>query len=59
MKTDKTEFRDVNLEELKSIIDNACVKKHVFSNYFGIDLDGVRYYGDEDNIFILICLYFS
>lgn len=40
-------------EGLKEIIDSACLKKHAYSNYFGLDLNNVSYYGDEDNLFIL------
>lgn len=53
MKKNNIEFREINLEELRCIIDNAFVKKHVFSNYFGIDSKGVKCFGDDDNLFIL------
>ena len=38
---------------IKEVIDRACLKKHAFSNYFGIDLDRVKYYGDEENLFLI------
>ena len=38
---------------LKGVIDRACLKKHAYSNYYGIDLYGVKYYGDEENLFII------
>ncbi len=40
-------------EGLKDVLDKAFVTKHSFSNYFGIDIDGVRYYGNEENLFLL------
>lgn len=40
-------------EGLKDVVDKACVVKHTFSNYFGIDLEGVKYYGDEENLFLI------
>lgn len=50
MKTSKIEFvRD----GLSSILGDAFVTKHNFSNYFGIDLNDVSYYGDENNLFLV------
>lgn len=40
-------------EGLKDVIDRACSIKHIYSNYYGIDLCGVRYYGNENNLFLL------
>lgn len=40
-------------EGLKDIIDKACITKHAFSNYFGVDLNDAKYYGDEGNLFLV------
>lgn len=46
-------FETLALDDLKRVIDNACIKKHAYSNYFGIDLNNVKCYGDEDNLFLV------
>lgn len=46
-------FEELDLDSLKIIIDNACIKKHAFNNYFGIDLSNVKCHGDEENLFIV------
>lgn len=46
-------FEELDLDSLKNVIDNACIKKHAFNNYFGIDLSNVKCYGNEENLFIV------
>ena len=53
MSSNNVLFKEIDLNCLKSIIDNACIKKHTFNNYYGIDLSNVQCYGDEENLFLV------
>jgi len=46
-------FEEFGMDCLKSIVDKACIKKHTFTNYFGIELNNVKWYGDDENLFIV------
>lgn len=50
METNKIEFIQ---DGLSSILNDACITKHTYNNYFGIDLNEVSYYGDKDNLFLV------
>lgn len=53
MNNNKIFIAELDLDSFKKVIDNACIKKHTFNNYFGIDLSNVKCYGDEENLFIV------
>ena len=50
METNKIEFIQ---DGLSSILNDACITKHTYNNYFGIDLNEASYYGDKDNLFFV------